>query len=145
MSGPALVLDSQGLSLIAHDFDGLSNEVRALFLATWKRKRPVLVPAVVCAEVCRTAPLTRAVESLLARHASHGDVPIEVIPTTFELAKKVGVLLADASMGSAGIVDAHVVAVAAQQGGGVILTSDPDDIRVLADCVRAVRIVTRRC
>ena len=41
------------------------------------------------------------------------------------------------------MVDAHVVAVCALHDGGVVVTSDPDDIERLAHSVPAVRIVTR--
>jgi hypothetical protein len=42
--------------------------------------------------------------------------------------------------GVAATIDAVVVATSETVGGGVILTSDPADIRVLADCVSDRRI-----
>ena len=43
------------------------------------------------------------------------------------LARYVGAILHEAGAGSEDIVDAHVVAVAAEAGGGLLLTSDPAD------------------
>lgn len=70
--------------------------------------------------------------------------PITVVTTDFALAKQVGAILHGAGAGSADIVDAHVVAACVPYGGGMIVTSDPDDISRLADVVPHVRIVTRR-
>lgn len=38
----------------------------------------------------------------------------------------------------------HVVAVCARRGGGLVITSDPDDIARLAAAVPAARVVTRQ-
>ena len=53
---------------------------------------------------------------------------IEVIDTDHGLARRIGNILAAAGAGSEHHVDATVVA----HGGGVILTSDPNDIERLA-------------
>jgi hypothetical protein len=45
--------------------------------------------------------------------------------------------------GSADLADAHVVAICARRGGGLVITSDPDDIARLAVAVPAARVVTR--
>ena len=42
-----------------------------------------------------------------------------------------------------GDLDAHVVSVCVPFGSGVVVTSDPDDIRRLAAAVPSIRIVTR--
>jgi hypothetical protein len=39
--------------------------------------------------------------------------------------------------------DAHAVAVCAGADNAIVVTSDPDDISMLAKAVRGVRIVTR--
>lgn len=138
-----LVLDADGLDGLARarPQDGL----RALLAEAWARDRDVLVPAVVCAEICRDAARTRAVESALARHAPAAGErpPVTVVPTDFDLARQVGAVLHSAGAGTADLVDAHVVAVAARHGGAVVVTSDPADMRRLADAVPATRIVTR--
>ncbi|MGH2706691.1 MAG: type II toxin-antitoxin system CcdA family antitoxin [Actinomycetota bacterium] len=41
------------------------------------------------------------------------------------------------------IVDAHVVAVCAFHGGGIVVTADSDDVERLAQAVPSARIVTR--
>ena len=139
-----VVLDSAGLDALSSSHPPVA--FRALLGEAWERQRDVIVPAIVCAEVCRTAARTRAVEAALGRHVeSAGERPaVRVVDTTFDLARSVGAILARSRSGSADIVDAHVVAVAARHGGGLVVTSDPDDISRLADAVPAARILTRR-
>jgi hypothetical protein len=48
--------------------------------------------------------------------------------------------MAASRSGSERIVDAHVVAVCLPAGGGLVVTSDPDDIAALAAAVPAVRV-----
>lgn len=138
-----LVLDSAGL-------DGLAatrppDLLRALLAEAWRRERDVLVPAVVAAEVCRGAARTRRVEAALARHRPDAGQrpPATVVETDLALAKRVGAVLHGARAGSADVVDAHVVAVCAGAGGGLVVTSDPDDIARLSAAVPSARIVTR--
>jgi hypothetical protein len=68
-----------------------------------------------------------------------------VIAITDPIARAAAVLKRDAGMaGVAATIDALVVATSAAAGGGVVLTSDVDDIRALADGasvrIRPVRI-----
>ena len=138
-----IILDSAGLDALASARPPAA--FRALLGEAWERQREVIVPAIVCAEVCRTAARTRAVEAAVSRHdRSAGQRPaVRVVDTTFDLARSVGAILARSRATSADIVDAHVVAVAARHGGGLIVTSDPSDISRLADAVPAARILTR--
>ena len=143
MTLPPLVLDNAGL-------DGLSNwrtsvALRDLLHEAAARDRPVLIPAVVCAEACRGAARTRQVEVALARYRTRtATLPaVEVVDTDFELARQVGMVLNAAKAGTEDIVDAHVVSVCIDFGGGVVVTSDPDDIHRLAAAVPSIRIVTR--
>jgi predicted nucleic acid-binding protein len=117
----------------------------ALLAEAWDRQREVIVPAIVCAEVCRTAARTRAVEAAVNRHDGRAGQrpPVRIVDTTFDLARSVGAILARSRAGTSDVVDAHVVAVAARHGGGLVITSDPDDISRLADAVPAARILTR--
>ena len=103
------------------------------------------MPALVCAEVCRTAARTRAVEAAVSRHDRRAGQrpPVRIVDTTFDLARSVGAILGRSRASTADIVDAHVVAVAARHGGGLVVTSDPDDISRLAGAVPAARILTR--
>lgn len=138
-----VILDSAGLDALAGPRPPAA--LRALLGEAWARRRDVLVPALVCAEVCRTAARTRAVEAALHRHEQRkGERPaVQVVDTTFDLARSVGAILARSETGSSDIVDAHLVAIAARHGGGLIVTSDPSDIARLAEAVPAARILTR--
>jgi predicted nucleic acid-binding protein len=103
-----------------------------------------LVPAVVCAECCRGLARTRAVEAVLSRgrHPGNKQPAVRLVPTDFELARRVGSILHGAAAETADVVDAHVVAVAVSLGGGIVITSDPVDVQRLAAAVPAVTIVT---
>jgi predicted nucleic acid-binding protein len=142
MSVP-LVLDADGLDALCEPKppEGL----RALLGEARARERDVLVPAVVCAEVCRGVPRTRRVEAAVARHGltRARRPPVKIIPTDFGLARQVGAVLHGAGAGSADMVDAHVVAVCALHGGGVVVTADGKDIQRLAQAVPSARITTR--
>lgn len=142
MTSP-LVLDSAGLDALAATLPPPA--LRALLHEALERDRDVLVPAVVCAEVCRGAARTRRVEAAVARHRpTRGQrPPVTLVDTDFGLARQVGAVLHGAGATSADVVDAHVVAVCARHGGGLVVTSDPDDIARLAAAVPSARIVTR--
>ena len=116
--------------------------MRALLAEAHRRGREVLAPTVVCAEVARGPKRTRALEAAVARHDRHRGErpPIRLVDTDFALARQVGALLHAARRGSEAIVDAHVVAVCVPSGGGLVVTSDPDDIAGLATAVPAARI-----
>jgi hypothetical protein len=145
MPTPALILDSQALSILADKASVAQRRLTQALAEAKIRGGVVAVPAVVCSEVCRDGARTRAVESFLSRQVVKGVPGVQVIGTDFALAKEVGTLLGSAGLGSAGLVDAHVVAVAACFGGAVVATSDPDDIRNLASHVPAIRIIILRC
>ncbi len=138
-----IVLDSAGLSALCEPTP--PPRLRALLTVARDRFGDVLVPAAICAEVCRGVARTRQVEALIARAETPRSSrrPLTVIPTDFELARQIGAVLHGAGVGSRFLADAHIVAVCAQYGGGLVLTSDPDDIHQLAAAVPAVRIVTR--
>jgi predicted nucleic acid-binding protein len=118
---------------------------RALLREALDRGREVLVPAVVCAKACRGPARTRRVETALARHrpACGQRPPVAVVDTDFALARQVGAVLFGAGAGSGDLADAHVVALCARRGGGLVITSDPEDIARLAAAVPAARIITR--
>lgn len=138
-----VVLDADGLDSLADPAPPTA--FRALLREALDRGRDVLVPAVVCAEACRGAARTRRVEAAVARHRpTRGQRPaVTVVDTDFALARQVGAVLHGAAAGSVDLVDAHVVAVCARRGGGLVITSDPDDIGRLAVAVPSARIVTR--
>jgi predicted nucleic acid-binding protein len=144
MTGAPLILDADGLDALTEQPP--PDPLRALLAEAWARKSDVLVPALVCAECCQGAGRTRAVEASLAQHRGSRAVrpAVRVVPTDFDLARRVGSILHGATASTADIVDAHCVAVASLQGRAVIVTADPDDMMRLASVVPTVRIVTRR-
>lgn len=68
---------------------------------------------------------------------------MRLVDTDFDLARSVGAILHASGSGSELLADAHVVAVCARFGGGLVVTDDPDDIHDLSEAVPSVRIVTR--
>jgi predicted nucleic acid-binding protein len=137
-----VVLDADGLSAIAEASP--PNRLRAILDEAYRDHREVVVPAVVCAEVCRGIDRTRAVEAAISRAGrAHGRAPVEVVDTTFDVARRVGAILSGAGAGTEDLVDAHVVAACVPYGAGLVVTSDPDDIARLAAVLPGTRIVTR--
>lgn len=143
MTGAPLILDADGLDALTEQPPPA--RLRALLAEAWERKSDVLVSALVCAECCRGASRTRAVEASLARHRDTRAArpAVRVVPTDFDLARRVGSVLHGASAGTKDMVDAHSVAIASLHGRALVVTADPDDIQRLASAVPAVRIVTR--
>lgn len=138
-----LVLDADGLDALCEPKP--PPKMQALLDEAWARDRDILVPAVVCAEACRGVPRTRRVEAAVARHDStRGKTPpVQVVPTDFGLARQVGAILHGAGADSSDMVDAHVVAVCALRGGGMVVTADSQDIHRLAQAIPSVRVTTR--
>lgn len=146
MTTRPVVLDSAALSdLAAPGRRGPSPLLRALLNSAWEHDREVLVPAVVCAEVCRGRPRTHAVEALLSRlDPVRGRTgAIRVVDTDFELARTVGAILFGAHASTPDLVDAHLVALCLPSGGGLVVTSDPDDVHRLAARFPGLRVITR--
>ncbi|MGH3856426.1 MAG: PIN domain-containing protein [Pseudonocardiaceae bacterium] len=139
-----VVLDAEGLEALCAPTP--PEQLRALLHEAWVRERDVLVPAVVCAESCRGVARTRRVEAALARHdqARGQRPPVSVVVTDFALARQVGAVLHGCNADSRDMVDAHVVAVCALHGGGLVVTADGTDIERLARAVPSARVLTRR-
>lgn len=135
-----LVLDSGGLDALCRSVP--TDDTRALLATAYQRNQPVLVPTVVCAELCRGVARTRQVEAALARRSPDRHSGIKQCDTDFALARQVGAILHGAEAATTDIVDAHVVAVCVAAGGGIVVTTDPTDIHRLAQAVPAVHIVT---
>ncbi len=135
-----VVLDAAGLTALsdAHPSDRL----RALLAEAARRGREVVAPTLVCAEVARGRVRTRSLEAALSRHqAGRGERPaVRLIDTDFRLARQVGAILDAAGAATPRVVDAHVVAVCVPYGGGLVVTSDEDDILGLAAAVPSARI-----
>jgi hypothetical protein len=96
----------------------------------------VVVPAVILAELYRGPRHNALVDACLSRETG-----IRVRDTDRSLARIVGAVLAAAKAGSQHLADAHVVAAAVDRGGGLVLTSDRDDLRRLAAAYGNVTVV----
>ena len=131
-----LLLDSEAVwSLCGRKTARLDQVIGAIDEAN-SRGFDIVVPAVVLAELYRTATHSAAVDSLLSRR----DL-LRILPTDLAMARIVGEVLSRARAGSALMVDAHLVAAAVIHGSGVILTGDVKDLRRLAAPFRDVRVV----
>lgn len=104
--------------------------------AARRLSRPVVIPAVVLAELCRGAGPSSLIDACLSRETG-----IDVRDTDRSFARLVGGVLAAARAGSIDLADAHVVAVAVEAGGGVALTGDRDDLHRLAGAYPNVTVV----
>ena len=102
--------------------------------AAARLRRDVAVPTVILAELYRGAGRNQMVDSLLARETE----ALELRDTDRVLARLVGGVLAAAGARSEDLADAHVVAVAVEAGGGVIMTTDDLDLSRLAGPYRTV-------
>ena len=127
---PSVVLDSEGLCAVARND---SEDARAVLTASRQAGVPVLVPAAVLAETLFGDERdTRANQALKK---------LQVIPLTEAVARSAAELKRLAGMtGVAATIDAVVVATSVAAGGGVVLTSDIDDVRALANCAAGIRI-----
>jgi predicted nucleic acid-binding protein len=126
VSGP-LVLDAEALFSVAGHPAPREREVRAAMRAADRLGRDVIVPAVILAELYRGARHSQLVDSCLSRETG-----VRIRDTDRTLARLVGGVLAGAGAGSDYLADAHVVAVAVEMGGGLILTGDESDLQRLA-------------
>ncbi|MEU4414951.1 hypothetical protein [Nocardia salmonicida] len=79
------MLDSDGLSALCEPKPPA--RLRALLAEAKARAAEVLVPAVVCAEVCRGVARTRRVETLVSRkpHDHPWQRPVAIVPTDFDM------------------------------------------------------------
>jgi predicted nucleic acid-binding protein len=121
-----LLLDSEALSSIAHGPAPRRDQVRALVLAMRSRGRPVGTVAAVLAEVVRGRPADAAAFAGLRRER------VIVYPVDTRVGVRAGQLLGRVRAGSELAVDAFTVAAADIAGGAVIASSDPKDMRRLA-------------
>ncbi|HEV7829489.1 MAG TPA: type II toxin-antitoxin system VapC family toxin [Pseudonocardiaceae bacterium] len=126
MTGP-VVLDAEAFSSLAGRPTPREREVRAAMRAADRLERDVVVPTVILAELYRGSRRSQFVDSCLSR-----EIGMRVRDTDRRLARVVGGVLAGAGAGSDHLADAHVIAVAVETGGGLILTGDESDLRRLA-------------
>jgi predicted nucleic acid-binding protein len=131
-----VALDSEALNALAGRDTPAKRKVRRALEAAARTKSDVVVPTLVLAELYRGAGRSQLVDALLARH----EHAIETRDTNRTLARFVGGILHSAGAGSEHIVDAHVIAVAVEAGGGVLLTADTGNLTQLAAPYRSVLV-----
>lgn len=119
--GPRVTLDSGAVSALAGGHVGLRADLQVL----QRRGVQVVVPAPVLAEcITGNGPRDANANRVLRR--------LPVLPTTERIARLAGLLRHSARLPEA-TVDALVVATAQQDGGGLVITGDPGDLRALAE------------
>ncbi|MDR2347911.1 MAG: hypothetical protein LBD90_04695 [Bifidobacteriaceae bacterium] len=134
----AVALDAEAVNLLAERRDRPSlRKVQAALAAAYEERSRVVVAAAALAEPYRGGGWDQRLDSVLARQRG-----IEVVATDRPLARVVGRLLASAGLGSEHHVDATVVAACLTVGGGLVLTSDPDDLGRLAASAPTVVVDT---
>lgn len=131
-----LVLDAEAVSVLIGGGNGTRRTVRRSMEAARRLGRDVAVPTLALAGLYRGAGHSQALDSLLTRE----EEGILLRDTDRQLARLVGAVLTQARLGPAHIVDAHAVAVAVEDGGGVILTGDVADLEQLAAPYRTIAI-----
>ncbi len=134
-----VVLDAGAFSALSGPPDRRNREVRAALRAAARLGREVVVPAVILAELYRGPRHNQMVDACLSRETG-----IRVRDTDRSLARLVGGVLSAAGTGSQHLADAHVIAAAVDLGGGMALTSDPEDLGRLAAAYRNVMVVALR-
>jgi predicted nucleic acid-binding protein len=132
-----LILDSEALSALARPRQAPERhlQVRAALRSAAIRSEAVRVPSAVLVELYRGAGMDEPIDQELARGYAR------VVTTGIRIARIAGHLLSEAGRGSELAVDALVVATAIRFGGGMILTHDPSDLRLLAAGHPNVRVV----
>lgn len=123
-----VALDSEAVSALAGPSSVRKQRVRRILRRAQQLERRVVVPSLVLAELYRGRGHNQLVDACLARESGS----IDARDTDRVLARIVGGVLAGAGARSTMIVDAHVVAVAVEAGGGVVVTGDPDGLQHLS-------------
>lgn len=135
-----VVLDNEAISVLARPESLRKRQVRRALAVAHRLGREVVVPTLVLAESYRGSARVQSVDAMLARHTN----AIHTRDTDRTIARLVGGVLHAAGAGSEDIADAHLVAVAAEAGGGLILTGDPDDVERLSAPYRSVVVEALR-
>lgn len=119
-----VALDSEAFNALAGPDSVRKQRVRRILRTSQRLGRDAVVPAVVLAELYQGNSCNQLVDACLSREPAS----IATRDTDRHLARIVGGVLTSADARSAMIVDAHVVAVAVEAGGGVVVTGDPQDL-----------------
>jgi hypothetical protein len=122
-----VTLDSGGLIAV----DRSDRRVVVLLARARETGSRITVPATALAQAIR-GPERQARLARLVRQPTTDIVPLDRVDAT-----NVGRLLA--ASGTADVVDAHVV-ICSRRAHQQVVTSDPDDLRVLDPAIRVVRV-----
>lgn len=123
-----VVLDAEAFNALAGPASVRMQRVRRILRRAQQLGREVVVPSVVLAELYRGRNHNQLVDACLSRERAS----LTARDTDRQLARIVGGVLTSAGVGSAMIADAHVVAVAVEAGGGIVVTGDPEDLGKLS-------------
>lgn len=123
-----VALDAEAVVALGGRDTPAKRRVRRALESATRTRSDVVVPTLALAELYRGPARSQLVDALLART----EPAILARDTDRSLARFVGAILHAAGLGSEHIVDAHVIAVAVEAGGGIALTADPDDLGRLA-------------
>jgi len=119
-----VALDAEAFNVLAGPDSVRKQRIRRILRAAQRLGRDVRVPSLVLAELYRGRGRNQLVDACLARERGS----LDCRDTDRHLARIVGGVLAAAGASSAMIVDAHVVALAVEAGGGVLVTADEHDL-----------------
>jgi predicted nucleic acid-binding protein len=131
-----VALDAEALNALAGSDSVRKQRVRRIMRAAQRLERDVLVPSLVLAELYRGRGHNQFIDACLARERES----LDSRDTDRILARIVGGVLAAAGAGSDMIVDAHVVALAVEAGGGVVVTGDEHDLGRLSAAYRHIAV-----
>ena len=123
-----VALDAEAFNALAGPDSIRKQRVRRILRTAERLGRDVLIPSLVLAALYRGRGHNQLVDACLARERAS----LASRDTDRSLARIVGGVLASARASSAMIVDAHVVAVVVEAGGGVVVTSDEHDLNQLS-------------
>jgi predicted nucleic acid-binding protein len=123
-----VALDAEAFNALAGPDSPRKHHVRRILQAAQRLGRDVVVPSLVLAELYRGRGHNQLVDACLTRERES----LDSRDTDRTLARIVGGVLAAANVGSNMIVDAHVVAIAIEAGGGVVVTGDERDLNRLS-------------
>jgi len=130
-----VLLDAEALSAVAFPKErgAAARRAQAVLDAAARRNAPVRVSAATLAEAYRGGARDAGIDRVLNRG-------IEVLAVDRGTARVAARLLASAALDSCSAIDAIVVATGIRLGATLILTSDPDDLSLLAVDHPAVEI-----
>lgn len=131
-----VVLDAEAVKALCNVGHRAHRRIIRYLEAARRLQRPVVVPTVVLAELYRTRERSAMIDAGLSRAGE----ALTFRDTDRQFARYVGSTLGAAGASSELLADAHVASAAAEAGGGVVITSEPDDLERLCAPYRFVAV-----